>query len=149
MTLISNKQIIADNWRLLDETHPTQPGNSIVSLQFWLDNKEHLGQHQGELGLLLSGDENPEAFCNELNHFSLIVIEIPNFVDGRAYSLAQLIRTRYQFGQEIRAIGDVLPDQAGYLFRVGFSSLQFSTQELATLALSKLNDFSHHYQPAI
>jgi uncharacterized protein (DUF934 family) len=41
----------------------------------------------------------------------LIAIDFPSFNDGRGYSTAAVLRSRYQYGGDLRAIGDVLIDQ--------------------------------------
>jgi len=58
-----------------------------------------------------------------------------------------MLRASYQYTDEIRAVGDVLPDQALYLARVGFDALELPTPTSAELALEKLTEFSVFYQP--
>ncbi|MBV1912638.1 MAG: DUF934 domain-containing protein, partial [Cycloclasticus sp.] len=116
---------------------------------YWNANKSELIANKTSLGLLVQGDESCDQFADDLQHFELIAIHFPTFVDGRGYSLAKTLREKYSYTQEIRAVGDVLPDQALYLTRVGFDALEFSTKEAGLLALEKLNEFSVFYQTAI
>ena len=147
MALIKNNNAQADNWQYLTENSPELSQNSIVSLEYWQQNKTSLTQ-QETLGLRVLGDTDPSKFVNELARFDIIAIEIPVFTDGRAYSLAKTLREKYKYAGEIRAIGDVQADQALYLTRVGFNALELATDELRELALEKLTAFSVFYQTA-
>jgi uncharacterized protein (DUF934 family) len=146
MTLIKEKQLCHDEWQRQVEGEPLQASHNIISLDYWLEKKAILIDSPLHLGLMVKGDELPENFVGDLERFSLIVIDIPAFADGRAYSLATLLRTSHHYLGEIRAVGDVLPDQALYLTRVGFNALEFPSQTSAELALKKLTEFSVFYQ---
>ena len=145
MTIIKDKIIIDDTWRVHQDDEPLVD-NSIINLAYWLENRDSLKTNQSPLGLLVEGDSDIHGFKDDLSQFAIIVINIPAFTDGRGYSLAKLIRNQYGFTGEIRAIGDVLPDQALYLTRVGFDSLELENAKLAQLAINKLNDYSVFYQ---
>ncbi len=145
MALVKNKQIIQDSWHYL-RAEQTPLANTIVSLEYWQQNKQALISNKQSFGLKVSGDVPVESFSEALKHASLIAVEFPVFSDGRGYSLAKTLRDKYQFTKEIRAIGDVLPDQAFYLSRVGFDSLELKSELSAKLAIEKLADFSVYYQ---
>jgi len=55
-------------------------------------------------------------------HAALIAVDFPKFTDGRGYSIARLLRDRYNFRGELRAIGDVLRDQLFALSECGFDA---------------------------
>jgi uncharacterized protein (DUF934 family) len=57
----------------------------------------------------------------------LIAVRFPKFGDGRGYSIARLLRERYGYRGELRAVGDVLRDQLLFMKRSGFDS--FSLRE--------------------
>jgi len=147
MALIKDNKAQADNWHYLNEESPELSQASIVNLEYWQQNKATLIQ-QKALGLRILGDTDPSEFIDELANFDVIAIEIPVFTDGRGYSLAKTLREKYNYTGELRAIGDVLPDQALYLTRVGFNSLELASEELRELALEKLAAFSVFYQTA-
>jgi len=146
MTLIKNNDIVQDHWTVLDENQALQADHNIIDLDYWNVNKDALIASKAPLGLLVQGDTNPDQFIDDIQHFELIAINFPTFVDGRGYSLVKTLREKHHYTQEIRAIGEVLPDQALYLTRVGFDALEFSTKEAGLLALEKLNEFSVFYQ---
>ena len=145
MTIIKDKNIVDDAWHIHQDDEPLLD-NSIVNLTYWLENRDALKASQQALGLLVDGDADIHSFKDDLSCFAIIAINIPDFVDGRAYSLCRLIRNQYNFTGEIRAVGDVLPDQALYLTRVGFDTLKLENDESAQLAINKLNDYSVRYQ---
>jgi len=145
MTIIKDKSIIDDTWHVHQDDEPLLD-NSIINLAYWLENRDSLKANQSPLGLLVEGDADIHSFKDDLSQFAIIAINIPAFTDGRGYSLAKLIRNQYGFTGEIRAVGDVLPDQALYLTRVGFDALELENEESAQLAINKLNDYSVCYQ---
>ena len=53
-----------------------------------------------------------------------MALEFPKFRDGRAFSWARMLRTRFGFKGEVRAVGDFLFDQIAYQRRVGFDAWQ-------------------------
>ena len=55
--------------------------------------------------------EGPEAIATDSTAFAVIGVNFPKFTDGRGYSTARLLRERYGYTGELRAIGDVLHDQ--------------------------------------
>jgi len=70
-------------------------------------------------------------------------------VDGRGYSIARLLRERYGWRGELRAIGDVLRDQLFYLTRCGFDAFELRAGQDAQAALTALADFSEAYQSSV
>src|SRR3546814_3790777 len=86
-------------------------GDVIVTLEQWQAGRERLRGHNGRLGLRLKSDQSPAGIAEDLGHFQLVALEFPRFGDGRAYSYARLLRERYGFKGELRAVGNVLRDQ--------------------------------------
>ena len=54
----------------------------------------------------------------------MIVVTIPKYADGRAFSIARLLRERDGYQGEIRAIGDYIVDQVPFMLRVGIDAFQ-------------------------
>lgn len=69
----------------------------------------------------LESDEDARALIPFLDRLKLIEVAFPKFRDGRGYSSARILREAGYTG-ELRAQGDVLVDQIGYLKRCGFDS---------------------------
>ena len=108
-----------------------------------------LAQWRGEPGVLLGTADDPDAIAADLEKLSTVVIEFPQFTDGRGYSTARLLRERYGFKGEIRAAGEVLRDNLFYLSRCGFDSFVLSDQTKIEEALTALSDFSDGYQASV
>ena len=75
-----------------------------------------------------------------------IEIRFPKFGDGRGYSLARLLRTRYNFRGELRAVGHITRDLLFYLESCGFDAFELREGEDPYGALASFEDFSHSYQ---
>ncbi|MBS0337706.1 MAG: DUF934 domain-containing protein [Proteobacteria bacterium] len=105
-----------------------------------------LAQWNGEPGVLLGTADDPAALKGRLDRLSVIAIEFPQFTDGRGYTIARLLRERYGYKGELRAVGEVLRDNLFYLSRCGFDSFLVSDQSRLDDALEGLGDFSDGYQ---
>jgi hypothetical protein len=78
----------------------------------------------------------------------VIGVNFPKFTDGRSYSSARLLRERYGYAGEIRAIGDVLQDQLFYMRRCGIDAYALRADKDIDKALAGLRVFSETYQAA-
>lgn len=129
-------------------------GKVIVPLSVWQARRQELAPRlaAAELGLWLDSFEPIEtllAGVADINALPVIAINFPRFVDGRGFTMATLLRTRYGYRHEIRAIGDVLRDQMYFLQRCGFNAFDIRADRSAKDALAGLRDFSNPYQGAV
>jgi uncharacterized protein (DUF934 family) len=146
MQIIKDREIVEDNWLHLEDEAELVAGNITVSLARWQEQHDVLSNHEGGLGLRLTGEDPLEEIVPELGHFSLIVLSFPAFTDGRCYSFARLLRDRYHYKGEIRAQGDVLHDQLFYMTQCGINSFEMANPNRMANALAAFNDFSESYQ---
>ncbi len=151
--IIKNEQIIDETWHLLPKEE-TLDGLSncddvIVPLHLWIDHAHALKARDGGLGIWLDSNEEVEEIADDLEHFQVIALNFPKFTDGRHYSSARLLRERYGYKGEIRAIGDVLRDQLFYMRRCGFDAFAIRADRDPEDALQSLKDFSVRYQAAV
>lgn len=127
-------------------------GKVIVPFVVWQARREALGSRvaAGEVGVWLETHELVEKLAEQgdVNAFPVIAIHIERFADGRAYSSAALLRSRFGFKGELRAFGDVLRDQLFFMKRCGFDAMQVRADRSAEDALASLKDFSEPYQGA-
>ncbi|WP_120495986.1 DUF934 domain-containing protein [Kiloniella sp. EL199] len=149
MPLIKDGRQIADKWIKLDDEAEVPAGASvIVSLDRWKNEKETLIDLGLELGVLLESNESPELIEDDLNKLSLVALNFPAFGDGRAYSYARILKERYGFEGEVRAVGDVLYDQIQLMQRCGFDTLDIESEAtLRSLNRNKSADVNVFYQP--
>ena len=94
----------------------------------------------------VSNDFDIEGLEADLPRLALIVLQFPKWVDGRAYSQARLLRSRYRFEGEIRATGEVLVDMAPLLARTGFNAALLRAGESVDAARRALGFFPQFYQ---
>jgi uncharacterized protein (DUF934 family) len=149
MALIKHDQLIDDPFVDASAADvPPASGHVIVSLAQWQSQRAALLARGTPLGIRLRSDQSPELIAGDLAHFALVALEFPKFRDGRAYSYARLLRERYGFKGELRAVGDVLMEQLLFMIRTGFDAfdLQQSPDPLAAYRTA-LGDFSIWYQP--
>lgn len=146
MQIIKDNQIIDDNWTYIADDMPIQAGNITISQQRWLQDKQQLAGHDGQLGLRLTSTDNIADISDDLGKFNLIELEFAAFTDGRSFSMAKLLRDRFQFSGELRATGNFIRDQIFYLSRVGINSFNLGDCSDLEGAVASLNDFTVHYQ---
>ncbi|MEO7727413.1 MAG: DUF934 domain-containing protein, partial [Burkholderiales bacterium] len=152
--IIRQRQVVADNWQLLKSAAdgsvavPAE-GDVIVPLGCWRAQRETLTARAGGLGIWLDSSEDPALVAADLRHFQVIAVNFPQFTDGRGYSIARLLRERYGWRGELRAIGDVLRDQLFYLSRCGFDAFALRAGQDAPTALAAFDDFSEGYQGSV
>jgi uncharacterized protein (DUF934 family) len=94
----------------------------------------------------LEPHDDPASLAPRIDRLALVEINFPAFTDGRGYSIARLLRERYGYRGELRAVGDVQRDQLFYLARCGFDSFLLREGEDPQQALRALSDFSDAYQ---
>ena len=150
MRIIKNREIIEDAWvHLTDEEVPAN-GKVTVPFNRWLAEREALLARDGEIGVRLNCEapEELDRLVPDLPQIQLIMLELSRFVDGRAFSLARLLRQRHHYTGEIRVGGDFLPDQIYYLSRVGVDAFEYRGPETLEDVLQVFETFSVKYQPA-
>lgn len=150
--IIKQRGMIQDVWQLLEQSQAGAlpfSGDVIVPLDLWMRERDALSFRLGRIGVWLEADADPEAIAQDLARFGVIAVRFASFADGRGYSLARLLRERYGYRGELRAIGDVLRDQIFYLSRCGFDAFALRADQDPAQALSALADFSEAYQTSV
>jgi uncharacterized protein (DUF934 family) len=115
----------------------------------WLAERQALVARAGRIGVVLDGNDDPAAVAEDLRLFGVVAVEFPRFTDGRGYSTGRLLRERYGWRGEMRAVGDIQRDQIFYLARCGFDAFLLRDGEDAAAALDAFHDFSERYQGAV
>ncbi len=149
MPYIKHNKITADEWLHLGADDPLPAnGKLIVPLARWRDEREQLLARKLPLGIKLGSNEAPEQIRDDLGLFDVIALEFPVFKDGRAYSYARLLRDRYDFRGELRAVGNVLYDQFLFMHRCGFDAYEVQKPSDAERFARALTEFTVVFQPA-
>jgi uncharacterized protein (DUF934 family) len=151
--LINRTEPLSDNWRLLDAAAPLTDilasGDVIVPLALWRAHRDALAARNGRTGVWLAADEGPDALAEDIDRLPLIAVSFPKFGDGRGFSTARLLRERYGYKGELRAIGDVLRDQLFFMERCGFDTFALRDDQDVVSALAAFADFTDAYHTSV
>ena len=149
--LINQKLICNDPWQPLTEEQPLpENGHIILPLSRLCEEKERLNQSKLNLGVIINSDNDIAQVIFELKAIKtlkLVVIVIPAFTDGRAFSFACMLR-RAGFQGEIRATGDVTRDRILFLKRCGFNAFEIPEARYSPEVGKAFTEVSIYYQGA-
>lgn len=157
MTLIiKNREVVEDDWLVIATNNAgglplpdaLPAGKVIVPLAYWKDARETLRglRDRSELGIWLAPDDEPADAVSEFDAVALLAVDFPVFRDGRGMSIARLLRERYGWKGELRAIGDVQRDQLGYMARCGIDTFAVRADKDIRDALNAFGELTLHYQ---
>lgn len=162
--VIRNGQLEADIWRafvpdenapaLASATHALPPDENgwLVTLATWRAARNALRLRRHPVAVYLGPDADPEDLLEagtatiDATGIAHLAIDFPVYTDGRGYSLAQMLRTQYGWGGELRAVGDVMIDTVHYMARCGFDAFAVKPSHNPQAALAALGTFTVHYQ---
>jgi hypothetical protein len=100
----------------------------------------------GQIGVWFAADDDILKHADLIEAgkkvWPLVAAHFPIFRDGRSFSTAALLRDRFAWTGEIRAIGDVLIDQLLQGARVGFDSFALRPDQKLDVALKQFDLFS-------
>jgi len=149
MALVKNGELVASSFVDASGAETIPPsGPVIVGLDQWKAHREALIARGTPLGIRLRSDQPPDLYAEDLPHFAVVALEFPKFRDGRAYSYARLLRERYKYKGEVRAVGEVLLEQLFFMLRTGFDAFEIESADPLGDYRTALGDFSVWYQPA-
>ena len=139
-----------DTWHTQDgedgpQSHPNPIPRSLLTLEQW-----HAVRDTWPAGLAtalsLLNTTDIDSLADDLPRLAMVALHFPKWTDGRAYTQARLLRTRYRFAGEVRAMGDVLVDMLPLLQRTGFDAVQMRYGQRLASAERALGFFVGHYQ---
>lgn len=154
MPLVKNGRAVDDVWTFVEDGHELSPGGCFtVSLGRFLSEHDQLLARNNSIGVRLTPSDDPALLVPYLDRLHVIELQFLKYTDGRAYSQAQLLRHRYGFRAEIRAVGQVLRDQLRLMIRSGFDAMVLPDSETGAGAEAVYkffaDEFSEFYQPAV
>ncbi len=148
--------VLDDEWQVLaiDATEPGLEGKILIPFRLWLSHASDLAYQEkalaGHLGVWFESDADVlahrEIILAGLKLWPLVAIDFPIFRDGRGFSTAALLRERFGWKGELRAIGDVLIDQLLQLAKVGFDGFVLRADQQLETALRQFDLFEHRLQ---
>jgi uncharacterized protein (DUF934 family) len=103
---------------------------------------------QGEV-LRLEPTDDPALVADRLGRAARVEVSFPKFGDGRGFSIARLLRERYGYKGELRAVGAVTQDHLQAMERCGFDAFLLREGEDPNEALAAFDRFSDAYQGTV
>ncbi|WP_323750890.1 DUF934 domain-containing protein [Marinobacter sp.] len=143
-----------DNWVVVarpaegDSLDIPEGQPALIPADLWLAGYEHYAG-RADIGVWFDSHDEPELLEGKVNELPLIAVNFPRFVDGRGYSIGRLLRQRFGYTGELRAVGDVLLDQLQFMKRCGFDAYVLRADKDISKAEKCLNFFSETYQAAV
>ncbi len=130
---------------LVDEIAPKEGENVAVPLTRLLEEDEAFFATAGSIGVIVDTETSFDVLASVVEKIAFAVIDFPGFADGRGFSLAVRLRKDFSFKGEIRATGPVIPDQALFLLRAGFDTVE-TVEERKSAFEAALERFPAYYQ---
>ncbi len=144
--LLLDRAIVVDEWRRLEDGAEAAAGARwIVPYERWLAERAAWPLPPRATGVLLEPNHAIDRIGPALAHFALVAVRFPGPSDGRGYTQARLLRERWGFAGELRAVDYVRHDQLFFLARCGFNAFELPEHEFDT-ALAALGAFTAKYQ---
>jgi uncharacterized protein (DUF934 family) len=151
MPLWKNGNFVEDGWRVVEDDDQLADGdNVIVSLSRWRNERDTLAERNAPLGLLIPPGSEWSDIVDDLPRFPVVAVTIPKYADGRASSIARLLRERDGYKGEIRVSGDYIIDQMPYMMRVGIDAFEIDDPIIvAALERGDWPEVTDYLQPAL
>ena len=160
MKLIQHRRAATDSWQLFKPvpaegeaevafTAVPADGDVIVPLAQWLQQRDALLARQGRTGVWLDAHEGADQIAADAPKLPLIALNFPKFGDGRSLSTARLLRERYGYPGELRAIGEVFRDLVLGMHRCGIDSFALRDDQDVDDAIKALEELPLAYQASV
>ena len=114
MPLLECGRIVRDSWQKLADDAALPLAPCILSLSRLRQDEAVRTAPHLRLGVALPVDQPAEVLAPYLDRLSLVAVNFPTFRDGRGFTQARSLRERLAFSAEIRATGNILPDQYAF-----------------------------------
>lgn len=151
-TLISNEWQVWDGERDEGEIPDLEYGfhKVLVPFHWWITHHQNADvinrAAKCAIGVWFAADddilENVDLIEEGKTLWPVVGAHFPTFRDGRSFSTAALLRDRFDWKGEVRAIGDVLIDQLLQGARVGFDAFELRTDQNLDIGLRQFDLFS-------
>jgi uncharacterized protein (DUF934 family) len=126
MPLLKGHQFITDVWAQVEDDQDLPDAQNItVSFARLQKDWDVLARFPGVLGVRVTNTLRSSELTPYIAHIALVVLAFPAFSDGRSYSLARQLRLDGYAG-ELRATGNILPDQLQYMLQIGIDTFAVS-----------------------
>jgi uncharacterized protein (DUF934 family) len=139
---------MADPFVSVADDDPIPDGDVLVSFARFQAEGDLLSARDRRVGVRVGAGDAVEALAYDLPRVAVVALIFPKFRDGRPYSAAMVLRTRLGFKGELRAVGEVLLEQAPFMIRCGFDAFEVTDGTDADQWSRAARRFRHVYQRA-
>lgn len=137
-----------DPFTSVPDEEPTPRGDVIVSLQRFQAEGQRLLAEGRSVGVRIEPNEDVEDLAADLPRLAVVALAFPKHLQGQAYSSARILRERFDYQGEIRAVGDVLREQARFMVRCGIDAFEPADGSSPADWTHVVGRFRHVYQRA-
>jgi len=141
-------ELAEDAFTLVADETGIPKGDVIVSLARFQQEGERLLGEGRSVGVRIEASEAVEDLAYDLPRLAVVALVFPKYRQGQAYSSATLLRERYGYRGELRAVGEVLREQARFMVRCGFDAFEPADGSTPVEWTHKVGEFRHVYQRA-
>lgn len=148
--VLRRREIVADEWLHFDAgcAAATNADAVIVPLAEVRANPQTWTARPGRLGLRIAPADKVEDLAADLGRYALIAVEFPAPTEGRGYTQGRLLRSRFGFAGELRALGAAVKrDLIFALARCGFDTFEIAPGEDLEACVQALGRYTVAYQP--
>lgn len=156
--VIVQGRLVPQDFQLVDDDATAPAGaepRNLLPLSFWqsLGQPQQVAEIAAGHGVWVAADADPNATPLALapliaQGVQTIAIRFAKFSDGRGFSLGRTLRARHKFNGQLRATGDLMPDQLLSLQRCGFDAFDLPSRFNPQHALAQLQPLTMAYQRA-
>ncbi|HEX7760617.1 MAG TPA: DUF934 domain-containing protein [Caulobacteraceae bacterium] len=141
-------ELVEDPFTAVADDELVPRGDVIISLTRFQAEGDRLLSECRKVGVRVESDEAVEALAYDLPRIAVVALAFPKYRDGRAYTGARLLRERFAYAGQIRAVGDVLREQALWMIRCGFDAFEPADGSTAADWAHVAARYRHVYQRA-
>ncbi|UGV27964.1 DUF934 domain-containing protein [Rhodopseudomonas boonkerdii] len=148
MPLVKKGAIVADSFvHVADDSALPVEGAALIPATRFLEDPGGLAARNAPTGVIWPNNRDLDELVPYLEKLAVVALVFPTFRDGRAYSQARLLRERYGYKGELRAIGQVLRDQFVLMLRAGFDAFEVKKEADAEAFAATVKRYTVFYQP--
>ena len=141
-------ELAEDPFTAVGDEDSVPRGDVIVSLQRFQSEGQRLLSEGRKVGVRIEPNEDVEELEKDLPRLAVVALAFPKFLHGQNYSSARILRERFGFAGEVRAVGDVLREQARFMVRCGIDAFEPADGSSADDWTHVVTRFRHVYQRA-
>ena len=135
-----------DAFTAVADDQAVPPGDVIISLTRFQTEGGALLSEGRQVGVRVESHEQVEALAYDLPEIAVVALAFPAFTDGRAYTSVRLLRERFHYKGEVRAVGGVLREEAVQMVRCGFDAFEPADGSTVEDWARAAHRFRHVYQ---